>query len=101
MGIEDATKKGQAQESLCKKLQRRPGQPMAELVSVFEKAVLVMKAEGLKSVELQSMDWHLFEKSILTMERLERVLAAAESEYEFAAVRGALIKLFLNTVINQ
>ena len=47
------------------------------------------------------MDWHLFEKSTLTLERLERVLAAAEEEYEFAAVRGALIKLFLNTVINQ
>ena len=29
------------------------------------------------------------------------MLAAAEGEYEFAAVRGALIKLILTTVINQ
>ena len=100
MGMEDAMKKGQAQECFCKKLQWRPGHPMAELVNVFEKAVLAMKDEGL-FVELNSMDWHLFEKSILTLERLERVLAAAEGEYEFAAVRGALIKLFLNSVINQ
>ena len=45
-----------------KKLQRRPGQPMAEWVNVFEKAVLDMKAEGL-SVELKSMGWRLCEKS--------------------------------------
>ena len=39
MGMEDATKKGQVQEFFCKKkLQRRPRQPMAELVNVFEKA---------------------------------------------------------------
>ena len=43
------------------------------------------------------MDWHLFEKSNLTLERQERVLG----EYEFAAVRGALIKLFPDTLINQ
>ena len=30
MGMEDATKKGQVQEFFYKKLQRRPGQPMAE-----------------------------------------------------------------------
>ena len=53
MGMEEATKEGEVQEFLYKKLQRRPAQPMAEMVSVFEKAVLVMKDEGLKSVELQ------------------------------------------------
>ena len=74
---------------------------MAEWVSVFENAVLVMKAEGLKNVELNSMDWHLFEKSNLTLERQERVLGADEGEYEFAAVRGALIKLSPDTIINQ
>ena len=47
------------------------------------------------------MDWHLFEKSNLTLERQERVLGAAEGEYEFAAVRGALMKLFPDTIINQ
>ena len=61
MGMEEATKKGQVQECLCEKLQRRPGQPVAEWVHVFEKAVLDMKAEGL-NVELKSMDWHLFGK---------------------------------------
>ena len=45
MGVEDATKKGQVQELLCKKLQRRLGQPMAEWVNVFQRAVLDMKAE--------------------------------------------------------
>ena len=35
---------------------------MAELVNIFEKAVLDLKDEGL-FVELKSMDWHLFEKS--------------------------------------
>ena len=45
---------------------------MAELVNIFEKAVLDLKDEGL-FVELKSMDWHLFEKSILTLERLERL----------------------------
>ena len=39
MGMEDATKKGQVQEFFYKKLQRRRGQPMAEWVNVFEKAV--------------------------------------------------------------
>ena len=66
---------------------------MAELVSVFEKAVLDTKAEG-PVVELNSMAWHLLEKSNVTRERLERVLGAAEGECEFAAVRGAMIKLF-------
>ena len=97
MGMEDATKKGQVQ---YKQLQRRPGQPMAEWVSVFERAVLDMKAEGL-NVELKSMGWHLFEKSNLTLERQELVLVAAEGECEFAAIRGALIKLFPDTIISQ
>ena len=69
-------------------------------VNVFEKAVQDMKAEGL-NVELKSMGWHLFEKSSLTQERQERVLGAAEGEYEFAAFRGALIKLFPDTIISQ
>ena len=73
---------------------------MAEWVIVFEKAVLDLKAEGL-NVELKSMGWHLFEKSNSTLERQERVLGAAEGEYEFAAVRGALIKLFRDTMISQ
>ena len=34
-------------------------------------------------------------------ERQERVLEAAEGEYEFAAIRGALIKLLLDTIISQ
>ena len=55
MGMENATKKGQVQEFFYKKLQRRPGRPMAEWVNVFEKAVLDMKAEGL-NVELKSME---------------------------------------------
>ena len=54
MGMEEATKKGPVQEFLCKKLQRRPGQPMAELVNIFEKAVVDMKDEGLY-VELKNM----------------------------------------------
>ena len=61
MGMEEATKKGPVQECLCKKLQRRPGQPMAEWFHVFEKAVLDLKAEG-QNVELKSMDRHLFGK---------------------------------------
>ena len=100
MGTEDATKKGQAQQFFYKKLRRRPGQAMAEWVNVFENAVLHMKAQGL-NVELESMGWHLFEKSTLTPERQERVLVAAEDEYEFAATRGALIKLFPDTIITQ
>ena len=52
MGMEEATKKGEVEEFFYKKLQRCPAQPMAEWVSVFEKAVLVMKDEGL-NVELQ------------------------------------------------
>ena len=59
-----------------------------------------MKAEGL-NVELKSMGWHLFEMSHLTLERQERVLGAAEGEYEFAAIRGASIKLFPDTIISQ
>ena len=54
-------KKGPVQEFFCKKRQRRPGQPMAEWVNIFEKAVLDMKAEG-QNVELNIMDWHLFGK---------------------------------------
>ena len=61
MGMEVATKKGQVQEFLYKKLQRRPGQPMAELVNVFEKAVLDMKAEGL-NVELKEYGLAPFRK---------------------------------------
>ena len=61
--IREPWEKGQVQEFWCKKLRRRPGQPMAEWVNVFEKAVLDMKAEGL-NVELKSMGWHLVEKSI-------------------------------------
>ena len=72
MGTEDTTKKGQVQEFLYKKLQRRPGQPMAEWVNVFDKAVLDMKADRL-NVELKSLGWHLSEKSNLTLERQERV----------------------------
>ena len=99
--MEEATQKGQVQQFFHKKLQRRPGQPMAKLVNVFEKAVLDMKAEG-PIVELNSMDWHLLEKSNVTdLERQERVLGAAEGEYEFEAVRGAVIKLFLDTIINK
>ena len=78
MGMEDATKKGHVQEFFYKKLQRRPGQPMAEWVNVSKKAVLDMKAEGL-NVELKSMSWHHFEKSSLTLVRQERVLGAAEA----------------------
>ena len=98
MGMEDATEKGQVQEFFHKKLQRRPGQPMAEQVNVFEKGVLDMKAEGL-NVELKSLGWHLFGKSNLALERQERVLGCAEGEYEFAAIRGVLIKLFPDTRI--
>ena len=64
MGMEEATKKGPVQEFYCKKFQRRPGQPMAELVNIFEKAVVDMKAEGLENVELKIMGWHLFERAI-------------------------------------
>ena len=78
LGMEDATKKRQVHEFFYKKLQRRPGQPMAEWVTVFEKAVPDMKAEGL-NVELKSVGWHLFGKSNLTLERQERVLGRAES----------------------
>ena len=73
---------------------------MAGWVNVFERAVLDMKAERLK-VELKNMGWHVFEKSSLTLERQERVLGAAEGEYDFSAIRGALIKLFPDTIISQ
>ena len=52
MGVEDTP--GHVQEFFYKKLQRRPGQPMAEWVNVFERAVLHMTAEGL-NVELKNM----------------------------------------------
>ena len=39
MGMEDATKKGQVQDFFREKPQRRSGQPLAEWVNVFEKAV--------------------------------------------------------------
>ena len=100
MGMEDATKKRQVQKFFEKRLQRRPGQPMAKWVNVFEKAVLDMKAEGLR-VELKRMGWLLFEQSSLTLERQERVFGAAEGEYDVAAIRGALIKLFPDTIISQ
>ena len=67
MGLEDTTKKGHVQEFFDKKLQRRPGQQVAEWVNVSEKAVPDMKAEGI-NVEVKSMGWHLFEKSNLTLE---------------------------------
>ena len=44
MVMKVATKKGQVQEFFYKKLQTRPGQPMAEWVNVFENAVLDMKS---------------------------------------------------------
>ena len=100
MEVEDATKKEQVQEFFYKKLQRRPRQPMAEWVNVSERAVLDMRAEG-QNVELKILDWHLFEKSSLTLERQERVLGAGEGEYDFAAIRMALIKLFPDTMISQ
>ena len=100
MEVEDATKTGQVQEFFYKKLQRRPGQPMTEWVNVFERAVLHMKAEG-RNAELKNMGWHLFEKSSLTLARQERVSGAAEGEYDFAAIRGALIKLFPDTTISH
>ena len=87
MGIEKATKTGQVLEFFYKKLQRRPGQTMAEWVNAIAKAVLDMKAEGL-NVELKNMGGHLFEKSNLTLERQERVLGCAEGECEFATIRG-------------
>ena len=73
---------------------------MAEWVNVFEKAVLDMRAEG-QNVKLNSMGWHLFEKCDLSLQGQERVLRAAEGEYEFAAIRGALIKLFPERTISQ
>ena len=97
MGMEDATKKRQV---FYKTLQRRPGQPMAKWVNVFEKAMLDMKA-GRLNVELKSMGWDSFEKSSSTLERQERALGAAEGEYEFAAAREALTKLFPDTIIRQ
>ena len=83
--MEEAPKKGHVQEFFYKKLQRRPGQPMVEWVNVFERAVQHMTAKGL-NVELKNMGWHLFEKSNLTQERQERVLGAAEGEFDFTAI---------------
>ena len=74
--------------------------PWPTWVNVFENPVLNTKAEGLNA-EHKSMGWHLFEKSNLTLERQERVLGAPEGEYEFAAIRGALINLFPDTIISQ
>ena len=45
--------------------------------------------------------WRGTEKSSLTLERQERVLGAAEGEYEFAAIPWSLIKLFPDTIIRQ
>ena len=74
---------------------------MAEWVNVFERAVLNMKAEGL-NVELKSMGWHLFRKEQFDPGATRAcVLGAAEGENEFAAVRGALIKLFPDTISIQ
>ena len=53
------------------------------------------------NVELKSTGWDLFEKSSSTLERQERVLGAAEGEYEFAATRRALIRLLPDTIIRQ
>ena len=61
--MEEVTKKGQVQEFFDKKTPRRPGQPMAEWVNVFEKVVPDLKAEG-QNVQLKSMGWSLFENSI-------------------------------------
>ena len=61
MGMEEATKKRKVEEFLCKKLDRRPGQPLPD-GSTSEKAVLDIKAERL-NVELRTMGWHLFEMS--------------------------------------
>ena len=69
-------------------------------IDVFEKVVPDMKAEGL-NVELKSMGWHLVEKSKLTLERQKRVLGAAESEYEFAAIRRALSNSFMSHVTDR
>ena len=82
MEVEDAP--GHVQEFFYKKLQTRPGQPRPN-GSIFLRAVLHMMAER-PNVELENMGWHLFEKSSLTLERQERVLRAAESEYDFTAV---------------
>ena len=92
MGMEDATKIGQVQQFFYKKLQRPPGQPMAEWVDVFEKAVLDMKVEGL-NVELKSMVWDLFENSNLTLERQERVGRAAGEHFLDTARKNALANL--------
>ena len=42
-----------------------------------------------------------FRKSNLTLERQERVLGAAEGGYDLATVRGALVELSPDTMINQ
>ena len=78
------------------KLQKHPGQPMDECVNVIEKAVPDMKAEAL------NVGPGIFsKKSNMSHERQERVSGTAEGELEFAAIRGALIKLFLDTIIRH
>ena len=81
-------------------LERRPGQPTADWVNVFEKAVLDMKAEGL-NVELKSTGWHLFERSNSNSRATGTCVGAVEGENELAAIRGALVKLFLDAVIGR
>ena len=98
VGVEDATKKRQVQEFFEKRLQRRPGH--GQMGQRSSESVLATKAEGL-NVELKRMGWLIFEKNSMTMERQERVFGAAEGEYEFAAIRGALMKLFPDTIISQ
>ena len=100
MVMEEATKKGPVQEFLHKRLQRRQVQPMAGWVNVFEKSGVRHECRGL-NVELKSMGWHLFEKSNLTLELQERVLGAAEVEYDIATICSALVKLFPDSTINQ
>ena len=69
---------------------------MDECVNVIEKAVPDMKAEAL------NVGPGIFsKKSNMSHERQERVSGTAEGELEFAAIRGALIKLFLDTIIRH
>ena len=98
MGMDDATKKRQVQEFFEKRLQRRPGH--GQMGQRSSESVLATKAEGL-NVELKRMGWLISKKNSVTLERQERVFGAAEGEYEFAAIRGALMKLFPDTIISQ
>ena len=59
-----------------------------------------MKTEGL-NVELKNIGWHPFKPRNLTLERQERLLATTEGEYEFAGIRGALVKLFPDSIIQR